>query len=141
MMVTTEYGARKHLANAIKTATPPSEWGNVHLYTNEYTPTTTSVKDDFEEATFTGSDPIMVLREDWTDPATVGGKATSTAPETPLVWTNTGSEQTVTGYFVCDPEDDDEVMFAEEFGTPLVVPNGEDLKITLKITDRNDAGG
>lgn len=139
MLVVTYYGALQLLRWALGIESVPTDALNVHLFTNNYTPTQSSEVGDFTEAAFSGYAPQSVDKTDWATPATVDGKATSTAPATPLVWTNGSGSVDVYGYFVTNA-DDDEVIYAQKFTSVKTVPNGEDLKLTLKLTDRTDPG-
>ena len=109
----------------------------VNLFKNDYTPVAGTTTGDFVLADFTGYTSKDIERTDWTAPAIIGGKASVTAPSAPMHWDNSGSSQTVYGYWVEDPDSGD-VLWAKRFDTPQVVNGGGFIELTLTFTDRED---
>jgi hypothetical protein len=90
------------------------------LYTNDYTPTPSSLDGDFTEATFAGYSPASV--DNWDAPVQIGpGVWRMTHPW--LVYTPTApyvAGEQIYGYYLRD--EDDRIWYAERFaGGPYLV--------------------
>lgn len=73
----------------------------LHLYQNNVFPSLSSTSATFTECSFTGYVDAVLTRSDWSDPATLGGSATSSFPV--VTFTNTGTLPTVFyGFYVTD---------------------------------------
>lgn len=111
----------------------------VNLFKNDYSPTNLTTVGDFVLADFDGYLSIDIPRSAWSAPAIVGGKASSSAPSTPLHWDNEGvTPQTVYGYLVEDP-DTGVVVWCKRFASPQVINPSGYLDLTLTFTDREDS--
>lgn len=74
------------------------------LWVNDLVPTTETVLDDLEEASWSGYSALTLSRADWTTPTVDHGCAVSTWGTTPVVWYVTGGPtETNYGYALIDP--------------------------------------
>lgn len=116
-----------------KASFPGSHW-QLHLYQNAYTPVPLSVPADFTESSFGSYAQVDIDPSLWTSPTIISNRASETANSgTPYSWTNTGSPQTVYGYYVTDFAGTT-VIFAEQFATPRTLNTGDTLQLTLNFT-------
>lgn len=109
-------------------------WGNTlrcHLYQNNVTPADATVIGSFTEATFSGYAYANILN--WTIPATVGGRATTTADA--ITFTNsTGAVgNAIYGYYVTDSANN--LLWAEKDPNAPIGINvtGDNYVITPKF--------
>lgn len=98
------------------------------LYSNDYTPITTSVVGNFTEVTGGGYASKTLTGNSWT--VSAGGVA-SYAQQT---WTFTGSVGNVYGYYLTNASGD--LFWAERFtdGPYNIAASGEFIKVTPQIT-------
>ena len=104
---------------------------HLHLYKTDVTPTASSTVASFTEADFTGYSVKTLTGANWNDATTVSGKATATYAD--QSWTNSGSSQTVYGYFITD-DTDDTLLWAEKFDSARVLGTSDVVNITPMIT-------
>lgn len=102
----------------------------LHLYTNDVTPTDSTLQSGLTESTEAGYAPITLVGSSWTT-TQVGGLTTAEYPESTFSYTTAAN---VYGYYVTDTNDD--IMWVERFsGAPFQLPDtGGDIAITPKIT-------
>lgn len=140
MLVLTKYGQRLLQSWALTNAIPPSVFGVVSLYTNDVVPTVDSEVGDFEVATFPGSAAQELKRADWAEPEVIDDQVVSFAPKVgEFTFTNSGSEATVTGYFITDPSGV-HCIGAEAFADAMTIPTGQRLELIIQLVARNDPG-
>jgi hypothetical protein len=107
------------------------------LFVNNFTPSLAMVKDDFVEASFTGYAPVALPWADWQAPTLADDRMVSVFDTSPIEWLNSGSAQTVYGYFFLEPVEE-VVWLAEEFATPRLLGTSATLQVDLKLYLRND---
>ena len=113
------------LDNLLKVTSTPENW-ILRMYTNNYTPLTTSVAGSFSEANFTGYSSITLSRSSWGS-ASVSSHV-ATASYGTQTWTNSGSSQTLYGYYITGVSGT--LILAEAFATPRTVNTGESISVT-----------
>lgn len=87
------------LLNWLLQATSSPEALTLKLFKNNYSATATDTTSSYTEADFTGYSSSSVTRSGWSNASGGSGTATSNYGST-LTWTNSGSSQTVYGYFL-----------------------------------------
>lgn len=112
-------------------ATSSPENLTLKLYTNNYSPVAASVAADFTEATFTGYAAKTLTRSSWTDPVQSGTTAKTTYPE--LTWSNSGSSQTIYGYYVVGATSGT-LIFAEALDAAYAMATGSSFNLTPELT-------
>ena len=110
----------------------------IRLYTNDYTPTTTSTVGNFTEAAGFGYTEVLLGEStgDWTiDTSTNIASATHTE----ITWTFTGALGNVYGYYIIQEDSPEPLLGAERFSNgPYNIQNdGDEIKVTPKLTLRN----
>lgn len=108
----------------------------LHLYTNDYTPTTTSEVDDFEEATFEGYEEELI--DTWgTAYLNPDNIAEIDADVYTFTVTSLAILESVYGYYITDPEDN--VISAERRPGPPVAMNviGKSYYVRPSLTLQN----
>lgn len=114
-----------------------SAW-EVRLYQNDYTPVAGSIESDFEECDFIGYSFPTVNWSEWTDAATVGGRAVSGWTSNPYSYTSTdATPQQAFGYYVIDTGDRT-CIWAERFGNPRTVEIGNPLLLNIQLTFKSE---
>jgi hypothetical protein len=102
----------------------------LHLYTNNYTPVTTSVIGNFTEATFTGYAPVAL--SGWTSPGVTAHVASTTA--NPITFVATGAYQSIYGWYVTDGAGD-YVCGGRDPAAPVVMSaTVNSYQVTLSLT-------
>lgn len=99
------------------------------LYSNNYSPSATTVLSDFTEATFSGYTGYTFTRSSWDAATSVGGQGSSS--RTAVSWT-TGSAETIYGYYVVT--DTGSLLWAELFNTSKALQTNDILNVTLNFT-------
>ena len=103
---------------------------HIRLFTNNFTPTTSTVVGDFTEATFTGYAAIAL--SGWTAPTVASHVASTTA--NPATFTATGSFQSIYGWYVTDAAGD-YVCGGRDAAAPVVMSSTVNTyQVTLSIT-------
>jgi hypothetical protein len=100
------------------------------LYKTNVTPTQSSTSGSFTVADFTGYSNKTLSRGSWGSPSTVSHATSSVYAD--QTWTNSGSSQTIYGYFVVDGSSN--LLWAELFDSPRVLGTSESLTVTPAIT-------
>jgi len=93
----------------------------LRLFTNNFTPLTTSVWADFTECSLGGYAAYTITPADWTG-STVAGLATYTLPTVTFTLNPYAGGTTIYGYVLTIPGVT--AVLAELFGTPFAVPAG-----------------
>jgi len=108
----------------------------MHLYSNNFSPTTASVLANFTECTFAGY--AAADCSNWTAPTVTSHVATIQADANTFTRSTTGSSQNVYGYYITD-QAGTTLYYAElDPSGPRVVTNaGDSVTITPKITDQS----
>lgn len=119
-IVVPDLGEIELLKVMLQTALAVDQVWHVHLFQNDYHPNRESVLDDFVEATFSGYEVLDLNRDQWLDPVTIGGVASTTYGVTLASWVSTSGSQVVYGYYVTD-EGDSVVLWAERTSDGTVV--------------------
>jgi len=105
------------------------------LYKNNYTPVDASVVGDFTEANFNGYTAGGVSVTTFSVPATVAGKASTTA--NPAAWTKSagGTGNDIYGYYVTDAAGTTLLWAERAAAAPISMNNtGEGITVTLVQT-------
>jgi hypothetical protein len=122
------------LKNTLKGGLEGDPAWNVGLYINNYTPVQTSVNADFTEATFPGYAQEAIDPSLWTSPTIISNRASMTANSgDPYEFTNSGSSQTIYGYFIYDTTSS-LIIGAEKFATSRTINTGDTLEVTVNWT-------
>ncbi len=133
-LVVTDAGENLLLEWSVKST---GESLKLNLYSNNYTPVSTSTDSNFTVASFTGYAEKTIARTDWGSASTNGndkGEITATA----LSWTPT-TTQTIYGYFVTPSSDSTKVLWAEKFSTSVSLSNGDTFVLNPKLTFASEA--
>lgn len=115
---------------------PVTPW-EFFLYANDLTPDEDTVAADVTPATFTGYGTVQVDRSLWTTPTVVGSKGVTQYGAAPIVWTCTGSPETIYGYGILEP-DANKLLLIERFAAPIdlsVIPMIGVLPKTTETTE------
>ena len=104
----------------------------IHLYTNEITPSNTTVKGDLTECSTTGYVPITLVSASW-GVSTADQVTTASYAEQTFTF---GTNVSVWGYYVTDQSGTPKLLWAEKFsGAPFTIPDGGGtISITPKVT-------
>jgi hypothetical protein len=122
------------LSNTLKGGLEGDPAWDIGLYKNDYTPVQGSVNSDFTEADFTGYARQGIDPSLWTSPTIISNRASMTANSgDPYEFTNTGSSQTIYGYFIFDTTSS-LIIAAEKFGTSRTLATGDKLEVTVNWT-------
>lgn len=107
----------------------------LHLYSNNQTPTTSSVIGDFTECTFAGYAAQNLTT--WTAPSVAAHVASMTAAALTFTRSTTGALQNIYGYYVTTSGGT--LLWAEIFSdAPRVVTNaGDSLTVTAAMSDQD----
>ena len=103
----------------------------LHLYSNDVTPSDSTVIDDLTEVVdSTGYSAITLLSENWTT-TQAGGVTTAVYSEQTFAFT---TDATAYGYYITN--ESDELLWLERFsGAPFDIPDGGGtISITSKLT-------
>lgn len=100
----------------------------LRLYTNDYTPTRSSVTADFVEATFGGYGQRLLPRGGYGPPVIDVNTARLTLAGDPFTWTPTDAGQTLRGCFVVGQASNN-LYAARRFASPRVTVVGEVLRL------------
>lgn len=101
---------------------------NYHLYTNNYTPTLSTVLGDLTEAAWSGYAAITQQFSDFTLNGVAAHNGYAIAP--PITFANSsGVSQTAYGYYVTD-HSNATLLAVALFDTPLVLPTGVGGNVT-----------
>ncbi len=130
-LITTNAGELLLLKWALQSTSTPENLV-LHLFSNNYSPVSTSVVGSFTEATFTGYSAQTLSRASWGNPSTVSNAASSTYSAT-LTWT-ASSGQTIYGYYITGATSTTTVIWAERFSTPRILVNGDVIQLTPVFT-------
>lgn len=139
-LVVTNAGQLDLLELLLKTALLVDETFHLHLYSNNYDPTKTSVLGDFTECMFSGYDVVELFRTDWQTPVQVGDYAQSLYGTTFVSWLALSGSQTCYGYFVTD-ESDAAVIWAELLQVPQTVTTATPILIWPLLRLKSDNPG
>lgn len=105
----------------------------LHLYTNNITPTTSSVVGDFTEAAFTGYAAVALAG--WTASAVAAHVASTTA--NPITFTASGAYQSIYGWYVTDGAGD-YVCGGRDAAAPVVMSaTVNSYQVTLSLTTQS----
>jgi hypothetical protein len=132
-------GLVKFLTWALSTLQATDEDLTLRLYTNDLTPTRTTAKTDFTEATFSGYLRKDLLRSRWGLPVVSGVQVKSTYADQ-LTWSVGATVQTVYGFFVCSTFGTDPYLWGERFPTPRVLVTGQPFELTPVFVLQNIGG-
>lgn len=119
-------------------ATSTPETLVLHLYSNNYTPTSSSTLANFTECDFVGYSAQTLSRATWGNPTTVSGAASSTYGAIPSY--TAGSGQTIYGAYLTGATSTTTVVFAARFATPKTVVNGEVFTVPTMTFTLNTKG-
>lgn len=98
----------------------------LRTFSNNLTPTVSSVKADFTESTYTGYAAKTLTGASWSE-ATVSDKARSSYAE--QSWNATSSEN-VYGWYITDPTNTVVLIAQRDDSAPRAVVNGDTVKVT-----------
>ena len=109
---------------------------SVVLYQNNYTPVDATTWTYFTEATFTGYQPVNLLRSNFAPPIILTDVAYITSSITPIFNCTGGSPQTVYGWYMYEVGTS-LIIAAQRFDTPRVMSSGTEealnpFRIALK---------
>lgn len=124
-------GERELLDKMLKDALSVDENYTLKLYKTDVTPSETDTTSSYTEADFTGYSSKTLTRSGWAAASTDGGGVTSSS-YAQQSWTNSGSSQTIYGYWVQGATSGN-LLWAEKFVTARVIANGETLNLTPKF--------
>jgi hypothetical protein len=131
-LVTPNVGEVELLDKMLKDALSSDENYILKLYNNDYTPVSGSTAANFTAATFTNYAHKTLTRTGWGAASTVSNKASSTY-SAQQSWTCGATGDTVYGYWVIGATSTVS-LWAERFGTPRTLANGDILNLTPKFT-------
>jgi hypothetical protein len=121
-----------------------NDWLNparLFLYKNDTAPKLSSVRSDFDRATFDGFEPVELQQQNWMPPVAVGDYAQVQYGATAIQWTSTDPEpQMVFGYFVTDVVGV-ALLWAERFDEPIEVTNGGTVQVLPVLTLKSEVSG
>lgn len=103
------------------------------LFTNNLTPTQTTVFADLVRATFGGFSERVLTRSGWTVPVISSGKSVSTWGTTPYTWTCTSDPETLYGWAAYDPGPM-QLVIVERFDSPRPVTVGNPFGLLPRLT-------
>lgn len=135
-LVMTDAGMLKLVQREVGLETVDADW-SVGLYVNNLTPDRSTTMAAFVSPSWPGYARIDLDPAQWEPPNIVDDRAEIVYGTAPLSWTNTGSTQTVYGYYVRD-NDDNGVIWAERFATPRTLTIDSILYLDLVFYLRND---
>ena len=104
----------------------------LHLYKNNYTPLSTSVKSDFTEANFTNYAATTLTRSTWAS-STLNGSNKAQSTYAAQSWTCGVTTNTVYGYYMTDSTDTT-LLWAEQFGIARTLAENDILSVTPVFT-------
>lgn len=122
-------GEENLLARMLNNASPDNV--NLHLYTNNYTPTSSDTVASYTESTGAGYALITLTGSSWV----IAGPTPATASYPQVTFTYTGAEPVLYGYYVTNNANTI-LEWAERFTDgPYSIPSGGgSVKITPKIS-------
>lgn len=132
-LVVSDEGERYLLSRAIRDPWDTSETWLLHLYGNDYTPCKDTVEGDLEESDFPGYDTIVLNREDWTDPVTIMGVATSWNGVTPKLFEASSGSTLVYGYYITVPSAG-VFLLSQRFDVTFLITSGQPLPIIPQLS-------
>lgn len=111
----------------------------VHLFTNDYTPTTSTTYADLVECVLPGYASVPVGDGDWSAPGLVGGRAqVQLHPPGTIDFTTTDVSGTlIYGYYVTD-DPVTRLFFAERFDFPRTLQLASPLALQIYFTLKNE---
>jgi len=105
-----------------------------HLFVTAVTPDPSMVPGDFTEATWTGYSPQDT--GSWSSAALDGNIAFTESDLMSFTVTSGGTGTDVHGYYVTDSSSSN-VLFAEQFDTPIPVIDGVPFQLLIRYRNRN----
>lgn len=130
-LVIANVGELELLDKMLKDALSVDEDYTLKLFTNNVTPSQSSVAGTFVEATFTGYVAKTLTRTGWSAAATVSNKAESSYAQ--QSWTCGATGETIYGYYVIATTSTT-LLWAEAFSSPRIVADTDVLNITPIFT-------
>lgn len=114
-LIVSNPGERYLLSRMVRDPWVLDETWTLHLFKNDYTPNRDTGLGDFTEANYAGYVPVVLLRENWTEPVTITGTAVSFYGAEPIQFYATSGLQTIYGYYISvQPEDEDESLILSQ---------------------------
>lgn len=111
----------------------------VHLYTNDYTPTTSTTFGDLTECVLPGYAAVPIGDGDWSAPGLVGGRAqVQLHPPGTIDFTTSDVAGTlIFGYYVTD-DPMTRLFFAERFDFPRTLQQASPIALQIFFTLKNE---
>ena len=135
-LVVTNAGEVLLVTWALKSTSTPENL-TLKLYSNDYTPTSTSAAGDFTEATFGGYSAVTLSRGSW-GTAVTNGSNKAQITYTAQVFTTTGGTSTTYGYYVVGATSGT-VIWAERFSSSkTLIANADSITVTPLFTGNSE---
>lgn len=131
-LVTPNAGELELLDRMLKDALSTNENTIMRLYSNDYTPSQTTVTGDFVECTFGGYAARTLTRSLWNAAVTVSNKAEASYGTTSVAWTASNS-QVCYGYYMVG-SNSSVTLWAERFSTARALAADDVLSVVPKFT-------
>lgn len=126
-------GLAKNASNMLKAAIVPDEALVMGLYVNDVTPTITSVPGDFTLAQFTGWQPAILYRGQWSEPVASGDEVVMQYGTSPITVFNGGADPVTIRGVILVGGTSGLLFFARRFDTPLVLAYGQTSGILPRV--------
>lgn len=120
---------------AIQSTSTPENL-TLRLFTNDFTPSSSSTSTSFTECTMTGYSAVTLSRSSWGTPAIVNGAAVSTYGGSISFSCTGGSGATCYGWYVLGGTHTTTCMMASRFDLPFVFTSGTTLNLTLTFGEQ-----
>lgn len=136
-LTTSDLGECELLDKMLKDSLTTDEGYTLRLYSNNYTPLSSSVAADFTTASFTNYADKSLTRAGFNAASVVSNKASSSYGTTQS-WTCGATGQTIYGYVILGATSGT-VLWAEKFATARTLADGDILNLDIVVTLNSEA--